>query len=115
MQMLIIVLLAIHALAGVFWAGTTFVAARTGGEGSARFFRPQMGAAALTVLAGVALVPILRPMGPMEKTLAVGALCAIIAAGVQGALRKSSPALSQRLAAGFLAIAVVCMVIARYT
>jgi hypothetical protein len=49
----------------------------------------------------------------MEQTLALGALSAIAAAGVQGAMRKS-PALSQRIAAGLLAITVVCMVTARY-
>jgi len=38
----------------------------------------------------------------------------IAAAAVQGAMRKSSPALSQRIAAGLLAITVVCMVTARY-
>jgi hypothetical protein len=116
MQILIILLFAVHALAGVFWAGSTFAIVRSGGEGAARLFRPQMGAAVLTVLAGLGLWGILHrgPGGPMEKTLAVGALCALLAAGVQGALRKSSPVLSQRLAAALLAITVVCMVIARY-
>lgn len=116
MQILIAVLLAVHALAGVFWAGSTFVLARAGGEGAARLFVPQMGAATLVVLAGMGLGAILHrgAWGPMEKTLAVGALCAFVAAGVQGGLRKSSPALSQRIAAGLLAITVVCMVIARY-
>ncbi len=116
MQILIIVLFAVHALAGVFWAGSTFVLARTGGEGAARLFGPQMGAATLVVLAGIGLWAILHrgPEGPMEKTLAVGAVCALVAAGVQGGLRKSSPVLSQRIAAGLLGITVVCMVIARY-
>jgi len=114
MRILIIVLLAVHALAGVFWVGSTFVLARTGGEGEGRLFRSQMGAATLVVLAGMGLGAILHPAGPMEYTLGVGALCAVIAAGVQGGLRKSSPALSQRIAAVLLAITVVCMVIARY-
>jgi hypothetical protein len=115
-QILLIVLFAIHALAGVFWAGSTFVMARNGGAGAAQLFRPQMGAATLALLAGAGLWGSLHrgPPGPMEKTLAVGALCAIAAAAVQGMLRKSSPALSQRLAAVLLAITVVCMVIARY-
>src|SRR5690348_5032480 len=116
MQIVIILLFAVHALAGVFWAGSTFVLARTGGEGAAQLFRAQMGAAALVVLAGMGLWGILHrsAAGPMEKTLAVGAICAVVAAGVQGALRRSSPALSQRIAAGLLAITVVCMAIARY-
>jgi hypothetical protein len=116
MQMVIILLFAVHALAGVFWAGSSFVMARAGGEGAARLFRPQMGAATLTLLAGIGLWATLHggAHGPMENTLAVGAVCAILAAAVQGALRKSSPALSQRLGAGLLAVTVVCMVIARY-
>jgi hypothetical protein len=114
MRILIIVLFAVHALAGVFWAGSTFVLARTGDAGAARLFRAQMGAALLVLLAGMGLWAILHPAGPMEHTLGVGALCAVIAAGVQGGLRKSSPASSQRIAAGLLAITVVCMVIARY-
>ena len=116
MQILLIVLFAIHALSGVFWAGSTFAMARNGDAGAAQLLRSQMGAATLTLLAGVGLWGILHrgPPGPMEKTLAVGALCAIAAAAVQGGLRKSSPALSQRLAAVLLAVTVVCMVTARY-
>ena len=74
-----------------------------------------MGAAVLTALAGVGLWGILHKgaYGPFEDTLAVGALCAITAAGVQGALRKS-PALSQRIAAGLLAVTVFCMMTGRY-
>lgn len=115
MQTLIVTLFALHALAGVFWAGSTFVLARSGGEGAARLFRPQMAAATLTALAGMALWGLLHrgPHGPMEHVLGAGALCAIVAAGVQGALRKS-PGLSQRIATGLLAITVVCMVTARY-
>jgi hypothetical protein len=115
MLMLIIILFAIHALGGVFWAGSTFALARSGGEGAGKLFRPQMGAASITVLAGVGLWTILHrgAHGPMETTLAVGALCAVAAAAVQGGLR-GSPGLSQRIAAGLLATTVVCMVIARY-
>ena len=116
MQLIIILLFAVHALPGVFWAGSTFVMARAEGESATRLFRSQMGAATLTILAGMGLWATLHrgAHGPTETTLALGATCAILAAGVQGALRKSSPALSQRLAAGLLAITVVCMVIARY-
>ena len=116
MQILIIVLFATHALAGVFWAGSTFAFARPGIETPPNLFRSQMRAAGLTLLAGIGLWSVLHrgPMGPMEKTLAVGATCAIVAAGLQGALRKKSPRLAQQLPAGLLAITVVCMVIARY-
>jgi hypothetical protein len=115
MQVIIIVLFALHGLAGVFWVGTTFTLARSGGEDAAKLFGPQMGAAVLTVLAGVSLWGILHKgaRGPFEDALAVGALCALIAAGVQGALRKS-PAMSQRIAAGLLSITVFCMMTGRY-
>ena len=49
-----------------------------------------------------------------NATLALGALCAIIAAGVQGATRKKNPLKGQRIAAGLLAVAVICMAIARF-
>lgn len=116
MRILIIVLLAVHVLAGVFWAGSTFVLARAGVAAAPGLFRSQMGSATLALLAGLGLWGILHrgPMGPMEDTLAVGVVCALAAAGVQGMLRKSSPLLSQRLAALLLAITVVCMVTARY-
>ena len=116
MQILLIVLFAMHALTGVFWAGSTFLMAHTGGEVSERLARSQRGAAMLTMLVGVGLWGVLHrgPPGPMEKTLAVGAVCAIAAAVLQITLRKASPALSQRVAATLLSITVVCMVTARY-
>lgn len=117
MAFLIMLLLVLHVLPGVFWAGSTFVLARSGGAGADGMFRAQMGAATLTVLAGIGLMVLLHrgPQGPMEHTLAVGAVCALVAAGVQGGLRRRSPAAAQRIAAGLLAVTVVCMVIARYT
>lgn len=116
MQTLLIVLIALHILAGVFWAGSTFTIARSGGAQAQALFGPQMGAATLTVLAGIGLWGILHrgAMGPMEHMLALGALCAIIAAGVQGATRKKNPLKGQRIAAGLLAVAVICMAIARF-
>ena len=46
MQLVLIVLLAFHVVPGVFWAGTTFVLARTGGQGAEQLAYPQIGAAA---------------------------------------------------------------------
>jgi hypothetical protein len=46
--------------------------------------------------------------------LALGAVCAIAAAGFQGAMRRKNPLKGQRIAAGLLAITVICMAIARY-
>jgi hypothetical protein len=116
MQTLLIVLIGLHILAGVFWAGSTFAVVRSGGAGAQALFGPQMGAATITVLAGMGLWGILHRggMGPMEHTLALGAVCAIAAAGVQGATRRKSPLKGQRIAAGLLAVAVICMAIARY-
>src|SRR5437660_12767972 len=52
MQITLIVALVLHVLSGVFWAGTTFALARTGGNQADRFFRPQMGAAAVVAVTG---------------------------------------------------------------
>jgi len=116
MQLILIVLIGLHILGGVFWAGSTFAIVRSGGAGAQALFGPQMGAATITVLAGVGLWGILHrgPGGPMEHTLALGSLCAIVAAGFQGATRKKNPLKGQRIAAGLLLITVVCMAIARY-
>ena len=114
---LIMLLLVLHVVPGVYWAGSTFVLARSAGAGADRMFGAQMGAATLAVLAGIGLMVLLHrgPQGPMEHTLAVGAACAVVAAGVQGAMHRRSPAAAQRIAAGLLVITIICMVIARYT
>lgn len=132
MQATVIVTLVLHVLSGVFWAGTTFVLARTGGYQAGQFFRPQMGAATIAVLTGGLLWFLLHRGSPgiTEHILGLGAICAVLAAGVQGAsapaLRQaaasgsdeSTPrrrlAVSQRIAAGLLAVAVACMAAARY-
>jgi hypothetical protein len=133
MQPLLIIILSLHVLAGVFWAGTTFGLARTGGTGAAQLFRPQMGAAAVAVLTGVYLWSqmVQRSLAPGEKLLAAGVLCAILAAGLQGAIggrairrlgggaadeaqNRSAIALSQRIAAGLLSLTVISMVTSRY-
>jgi len=115
MQTLLVVLIALHILAGVFWAGSTFAVVRSG-AGAEALFRPQMGAATITVLAGMGLWGILHrgAMGPMEHMLALGALCAIAAAAVQGATRRKNLLKGQRIAAGLLAVTVICMAIARF-
>lgn len=126
------VLISLHVLAGVFWAGSTFALTRTGGASAVALFRPQMAAAVLVVLTGGALLALLHkgPMGPQEQMLAAGAISAIIAAGVQGvgigpALRRMRAGgeeaatrrrivLVERIASFFLAITVVTMVVAKY-
>jgi hypothetical protein len=114
---LVMALISLHALAGVFWAGSTLALTHTSPTHrmTPELFRAQMSAAALTIVAGAALwgIAIRGAHGPMADTLAIGALCAVVAAGVQGAMRKS-PVKSQRIAALLLSVTVVCMVISPY-
>ena len=112
----VIILIALHVLTGVFWAGSTFTLARNGGVGSEALFRPQMGAAVVAVLTGAGMWHLLHAgnFALGEKVLAAGALAAIAAAGVQGAVHRKQPATAQRIAAGLLAVTVVCMVVSRY-
>ncbi|HUZ62536.1 MAG TPA: hypothetical protein VMU82_02375 [Acetobacteraceae bacterium] len=134
MQTVLIVTVALHVLAGVFWAGSTFVLARSGGEGAEALAYPQMGAAAVVVVAGLVLWGLLHAggFGPQEQVLALGAVCAVAAAGVQGSISlpavrrlrmangpaaaclRGRIALGQRLAAGLLAITVIAMATSRY-
>ena len=132
MQMTLIVALVLHVLSGVFWAGTTFALARTAGNQADLFFRPQMGAAAVAVATGGLLWYYLHhaSLGTPGHLLAIGALSAFLALGMQGivgapALSKLSAlgeseglrhrvARSQRIAAVLLVITVTCMAAARY-
>jgi hypothetical protein len=134
MQITLIVTLVLHVLSGVFWAGTTFALARTASNQADRLFRPQMGAATIAVATGALLWFLLHrgTLGTPGHILAFGALCALVAASVQGmmggsAVRKLSVvgeseasrlrhglATGQRVAAGFLAVTVTCMAAARY-
>lgn len=133
MQYAYAIALSVHALAAVFWAGASFTLARSGGVGAELLFRPQMGAAAVAVLSGGylwSLVPA-GAFGRMEQTLAVGVLCALLAAGVQGLVAgraigrltkgeaeeagaRARIVTAQRIAAGLLAVTTVSMVVARY-
>jgi hypothetical protein len=133
MEITLLVTIVLHVLSGVFWAGTTFVLARTGAAFIDRLFRPQMGAAVVAVVTGVVLWWLLHRsgFGPQEQILALGALAAVVAAGVQGALcgpASRQPALAggtdarsdvraalgQRIGAALLALTVICMAAARY-
>jgi hypothetical protein len=133
MQIALIIALSLHFLSAVFWAGTSFTLARTAGAGGEQLFRPQMGAAVMAVLSGLYLAHLAHgdSFGPTEQVLAVGALAALIAAGVQGAIggrairslrngkadeahARSRIATAQRVAAALLAVTAVCMGAARY-
>jgi hypothetical protein len=121
---------ALHVLAGVFWAGTTFALARTGVEGAAQLLWPQMGAAVLAVTTG-ALLRLLFHRGDTSThahILALGAMFAVLALGAQassarklstsgelGSLQVHNRAtIGQRIAAPMLTVTVICMAIARY-
>jgi len=133
MQIALIIALSLHVLSSVFWAGSSFVLARTGGAGGEQLFRPQMGAAVVAILTGGYLGHLAHSgsFGTPEKILAAGALAALIAVAVQGAtggraiagLRsgkadepgaRSRLATAQRIAAVLLAVTAVCMGAARY-
>src|SRR5258706_6121764 len=133
MLYVLMAVLSLHVLSAVFWAGTSFALARTGGLGGAGLFRPQLGAAFVAVITGGYLWSQLHAggFGTPERVLAIGAACAVIAAGIQGrfgglairALRRGSItdlqvqpriAIGQRIAAPLLAVTVICMVISRY-
>ncbi len=133
MSILPAVLIALHALAGIFWAGTTFVLARSGGRNAETLMRPQMGAAGFAILTGAALWGVLH-LGPARgptAVLAAGALAALLAAVVQGfaqasvrRLTSTEPgvaeasrkriATAQRIAAVLLALTIIAMVSFRY-
>src|SRR5262249_49411745 len=133
MQITLIVTLALHTLAGVFWAGSTFALARTADASAGKLFGPQMGAALVVIASGGYLWRLLHPsgFGRQGEVLAPGALCALPSAGGQAlvggpALRQlaSTPAkdarvqgrvvVGQRVAALPLPLTVICMAAARY-
>src|SRR5258708_23034442 len=88
MQIALIIALSLHILSAVFWAGTSYTLARTGGAGGEQLFRPQMGAAVIAVLSGFYLAHLVHSgtFGTTEQVLAGGALAALVAAGVPGAM-----------------------------
>lgn len=115
MHILVMILLSVHALAGVFWVGSTLALTHAYFELTPKLFRAQMAAAGLAIVAGLALwgIVIRGTQDPMTHTLAAGALFALLAAGVQGSMRRT-PVRAQRIAAGLLSATVICMVIAPY-
>ncbi|RZJ13734.1 MAG: hypothetical protein EOP39_00275 [Rubrivivax sp.] len=129
MQIVFMFLLALHALSGVFWAGTTFTLVRSGGQGMAALRRPQTGASLIAIASGIGLWAIAhrRAFGSFERGLAVGAIAAVLAGVLQfvghrqaqraeapGSGVRIAPLGAQRAAAGLLAVAVAAMVCARY-
>jgi hypothetical protein len=133
MQYVYIVVLGLHVMAGVFWAGTTITLARDPDIRAERFIQPQMGAAGMVFLTGALLWYFFHGayFGSMERVLALGIVTAFAAAGVLSALvRPASRQLAgadaateallrakmtrgERIAAWLLVITVLCMATAR--
>jgi Mg/Co/Ni transporter MgtE len=133
MNVPLVIALAVHVVAAVFWAGSTFTLARTAALGAERLFASQLSAAAVAILSGGYLWGVVHKgrFETSEKILAAGISAAIVALIVQAALggsalpairrangdnpaARSRVALAQRIAAGLLFITVVCMATARY-
>jgi len=111
----LMLLLSLHVLSAIFWAGSTFVLARAGGNGIDALRRPQYGAAGVAIVTGIPLAAMLHgaAFGRQEQVLMVAVAAALVALIVQ-IVDRARPARSQRIAGGLLAITVLGMVIARY-
>lgn len=128
MYFAIVLVLALHALSGVFWAGSTFVLARGAGA-LPQLRRPQARASVMAVLTGAILWGLLHRggFGTRELALAAGACAALIAAVVQFASarglasiaaphesQRAKAVVGQRIATGLLAVTVLSMVLSRW-
>lgn len=115
----------VHIISTTFWAGSSFVEARDRREVlGTSLFPAQMGAAAFAIASGGYLFSIFHPGVPTGTgiLLALGALAAIIGAGVQGlayrARRLGASGFlaghgARGMAAGLLGLALLCMAIYR--
>ncbi|MFL6681678.1 MAG: hypothetical protein ACJ8IK_25290 [Burkholderiaceae bacterium] len=124
---------ALHVLATVFWAGSTFALARSGGAALERLFKPQLAAAVLAFATGGYLGHTLHAhaFGRGEQVLLAAIAASAVALLVQlavvgramralrdGAGDQSRPralaTTAHRVAAVFLALAAIGMATARY-
>ena len=115
MKTVLMLAIALHTLSAVFWAGTTFALVRGQGAGAQPLRKPQLGAAVVAILSGALLGHLAHAgaFGNVERVLAVGAVAALLAIVIQFA-NVRGPATAQRIAAGLLAVSLLCMVLARY-
>jgi hypothetical protein len=119
----------LHMAAALFWLLTSLWAGfGNNSVAAARLFRPQMIAATLTIFLGGGLWSLLHPygFGRPEKVLAAGAVLAIVAAGVQGAMvgggarrlpdpmAEAKVVRGQKIAGVLLVLALATMVAARH-
>jgi hypothetical protein len=128
-----IVLVAIHAMSGVFWAGSTGAMANLKGAMGERIFPFQMGSAGVAIIAGIVLFAFYRGFSgsTSDWILITGIAAATVAVVVQAVLisparaelaRATSTeaqarpriARANRIAAGLLSLTVATMVIAKY-
>ncbi|MEP6564240.1 MAG: hypothetical protein ABJB10_03815 [Mesorhizobium sp.] len=127
------VVLGLHVMAGVFWAGTTITLARDPDIRAERFIQLQMGAAGMVFITGALLWYFFHGayFSSMEWVLALGIVTAFAAAGVLSAMvrpasrqlagadaaletmLRAKMARGERIAAGLLVITVLCMAVAR--
>jgi len=133
MQYALILAAALHVLTTVFWAGTTFALARTGGTAAERLFGPQLAAALLAFASGGWLGHTLHShaFGPPEQVLMAAIAASAAALLVQAALvgrvlrtlragardqarARAQAGLAHRIAAVLLALAAIGMATARY-
>lgn len=133
MQYLYSVVMGLHVLSGVYWAGTTIALARDAEIRAEKFFPSQMRSAGLVMLTGALLWYFFHGayFGSMESVLAIGVVTAFAAAlvlrsmvgsawrhlsGADAAEQtrlRAKMARGERIAAGLLVVTVVCMAIAR--
>jgi uncharacterized membrane protein len=133
MQYALILVAALHVLATVFWAGSTFALARTGGAAMERLFKPQLAAAVLAFVTGGYLGHTLhahafgRPEQLLFAAIAASAVALVVQVAVVGravrALRdgardqagpRALATTAHRVAAMLLALAAIGMATARY-
>jgi hypothetical protein len=121
--------LGLHMAGALFWLLTSAVLGFGGNPAASKvMFRSQMVAATVAVFSGGGLWTMLHPVGfgPPEMALAAGAVLAIAAAGVQGALvggsvrrlpdagAEAKILKGQKIAAGLLAGALALMLLERH-
>lgn len=132
MQIYLIIAAGLHVLAAVFWAGSTFVLARSAALGAEKLWRPQLGAAIVSMLSGGYLWSVLHrgQFGDSEKILAVGIVAALLAVALQATIglvaaralerNPTDPNLRkritiiQRIGSALLALTVTCMAVSRH-
>jgi hypothetical protein len=130
--MLIAAAVVVHAVAAIFWMGSSGMVARNAGQGAETLFPRQMAAALVAVLTGGFLWSQLHMggVGPYEMVLGGGAMLAILALGIQGAVVGASlgklkaggdvagvrkrVAGASRAAVALLGLCFVCMIVARF-